>query len=119
MPSRQEDVEIEEGLTEKEKQKRAWKAITDQIVYSERYSDDVFEYRHVTLPKEIVPYIPKSYWNPHSETKVLRLLAEEEWRAIGIQQSPGWEHYEVHVPEPLILLFRRAKGFGAVSNKRK
>ena len=30
-----------------------------------------------------------------------------EWRAIGIQQSRGWEHYLLHKPEPNILLFRR------------
>ncbi|MCQ2820038.1 MAG: cyclin-dependent kinases regulatory subunit [archaeon] len=39
-----------------------------------------------------------------------RLLTEAEWRALGIQQSRGWVHYEIHKPEPHILLFRRAKG---------
>lgn len=33
-----------------------------------------------------------------------------EWRNLGIQQSRGWVHYEVHKPEPHILLFRRPKG---------
>lgn len=104
-----------------------------------KYSDDHYEYRHVTLPREIVSLIPKSFWNSQSETKVLRLLSEEEWRGIGIMQSPGWEHYEVHgklpllsstrtdcptVPEPLILLFRRSKGYGtqdtaAATRKKK
>ncbi len=37
-----------------------------------------------------------------------RLLTEKEWRGLGVQQSPGWEHYERHEPEPHILLFRRA-----------
>jgi len=105
-------------------QKRLWKEITDKIIYSDRYSDDHYEYRHVTLPREIVSLIPKSFWNSQSETKVLRLLSEEEWRGIGIMQSPGWEHYEVHVPEPLILLFRRSKGYGtqdtaAATRKKK
>jgi len=36
-----------------------------------------------------------------------RLLSEDEWRSIGIQQSPGWTHYELHDPEPHIFLFRR------------
>jgi cyclin-dependent kinase regulatory subunit CKS1 len=60
---------------------------------------------------------------------VLRILSEDEWRAIGITQSMGWEHYEVHgkrfshelscravtdvgyslAPEPHVLLFRRDK----------
>lgn len=29
---------------------------------------------------------------------------------MGVQQSRGWTHYELHRPEPHILLFRRAKG---------
>jgi cyclin-dependent kinase regulatory subunit CKS1 len=37
----------------------------------------------------------------------LRLMSELEWRGIGVQQSRGWVHYEVHRPEPHILLFRR------------
>jgi cyclin-dependent kinase regulatory subunit CKS1 len=70
--------------------------------------------------------IPKSYFNP-DDSGTLRLLAENEWRGIGITQSLGWVHYEVHgtqhqsslveirlmkvvfaAPEPHVLLFRRA-----------
>ena len=72
--------------------------------------------------------IPKTYFNP-DDPGVLRLLSEAEWRGIGITQSLGWEHYEVHgalasfhlshvflmpplvAPEPHVLLFRRAKNF--------
>ncbi|RKP27708.1 regulatory subunit of cyclin-dependent kinase, partial [Syncephalis pseudoplumigaleata] len=57
--------------------------------------------RHVTLPKALVKYLP----NP------LRLLTEEEWRGLGVQQSPGWYHYMVHSPEPFILLFKREKNY--------
>eukprot|EP00727_Mastigamoeba_balamuthi_P014274 m51a1_g947 putative cyclin-dependent kinases regulatory subunit (76) ;mRNA; r:274553-274920 len=71
----------------------------DDICYSERYSDDVYEYRHVTLPADIAKLVPKG-----------RLMSEAEWRALGVQQSPGWVHYEIHKPEPHILLFRRPKG---------
>ena len=39
-----------------------------------------------------------------------KLLSEQEWRALGVQQSRGWIHYEVHKPEPHILLFRRPLG---------
>lgn len=39
-----------------------------------------------------------------------KLLSQQEWRALGIQQSRGWQHYEMHKPQPHILLFRRAKG---------
>ena len=48
--------------------------------------------------------IPSEY---HDKAKgTLKLLWEEEWRAMGITQSLGWEHYEVHEPEPHILLFK-------------
>lgn len=71
----------------------------DEIEYSEKYQDDHFEYRHVMLPKHVYKKIPRD-----------RLLTENEWRSIGVQQSRGWVHYEVHKPEPFILLFRRPQG---------
>lgn len=70
------------------------------IEYSDKYEDAHFEYRHVILPKEIAKKLP----NPP------RLLTEMEWRHIGVQQSRGWVHYEIHRPEPHILLFRRPLG---------
>ena len=69
-----------------------------EIEYSEKYDDDNYEYRHVALPKEVSKRLPK------------RLLAEDEWRNLGVQQSRGWVHYEIHRPEPHILLFRRPLG---------
>jgi hypothetical protein len=65
------------------------------IHYSDRYTDDEYEYRHVILPKPLFKMIPKTYFNP-DDPGVLRLLSEAEWRGIGITQSLGWEHYEVH-----------------------
>lgn len=44
-------------------------------------------YRHVVLPKEMVKLVPKTH-----------LLSEQEWRAIGVQQSQGWVHYMIHEP---------------------
>ncbi|KAI0784392.1 regulatory subunit of cyclin-dependent kinase [Abortiporus biennis] len=82
----------------------------EKIHYSERYSDDEYEYRHVILPKPLFKMIPKQFFNPDN-TGTLRLLTENEWRGIGITQSLGWEHYEVHAPEPHVLLFRRRKDF--------
>ncbi|OIW08531.1 hypothetical protein TanjilG_03207 [Lupinus angustifolius] len=67
-----------------------------QIQYSEKYFDDTYEYRHVVLPPDVAKLLPKN-----------RLLSENEWRAIGVQQSRGWVHYAVHRPEPHIMLFRR------------
>ena len=37
------------------------------------------------LPKELAKTLPKS-----------RLLTENEWRGIGVQQSRGWQHYALH-----------------------
>nr|XP_012134926.1 PREDICTED: cyclin-dependent kinases regulatory subunit-like isoform X4 [Megachile rotundata] len=37
------------------------------------------------------------------------LMSETEWRNLGVQQSPGWVHYMMHVPEPHVLLFRRPR----------
>lgn len=51
------------------------------------------------LPKELAKMLPKG-----------KLLSDAEWRAYGVQQSRGWEHYAVHKPEPHILLFRRPLG---------
>lgn len=73
----------------------------NNIQYSEKYYDNTFEYRHVVLPQEIAQHLPKN-----------RLLSENEWRGLGVQQSRGWEHYAIHRPEPHIMLFRRPKGYG-------
>jgi cyclin-dependent kinase regulatory subunit CKS1 len=43
--------------------------------------------------------IPKDYFDGARGTLKL-------WRGLGITQSLGWEHYEVHEPEPHILLFK-------------
>lgn len=65
-----------------------------------RSSDVSVGHRHVILPQEITRRLP----NP------MRLLKEDEWRGLGVQQSRGWEHYEIHKPEPHVLLFRRLLG---------
>ena len=88
------------------------------IYYSDKYTDEAFEYRHVMLPKELAKMVPKTH-----------LMSETEWRNLGVQQSQGtsissnlkkvqnifkfnlyftgWVHYMTHDPEPHILLFRR------------
>ena len=70
-----------------------------EIEYSDKYADDQFEYRHVILPKHVAKLVVKG-----------RLLSENEWRGLGVQQSRGWVHYAIHKPEPHILLFRRPLG---------
>ena len=57
------------------------------------------------LPKELQKTLPE------------RLLTEQEWRQLGVQQSRGWVHYAIHKPEPHILLFRRPLGTDPVTGK--
>merc|ERR1719503_349900 len=73
-----------------------WKEETD---YSEKYCDDVYEYRRVTVPRAMLQVLP-----------VGRCMTENEWRANGITMSRGWEHYDHHSPEANVLLFRRIIG---------
>ena len=75
----------------------------DEIEYSEKYADDLYEYRHVMLPKAL-------YDDMRQSKMSRRLLSEDEWRSLGVQQSRGWVHYCIHDPEPFILLFRRPIG---------
>ncbi|GME86000.1 hypothetical protein B5S32_g3274 [[Candida] boidinii] len=79
----------------------------EKFYYSSRYNDGKYEYRHVLLPREMLKLIPTEYFVP--ETGTFRILLEDEWRGLGIQQSLGWAHYETHAPEPNVLLFRRDK----------
>jgi hypothetical protein len=60
-----------------------------------RYSDDEYEYRHVQLPKQMLKVIPKDYFDSRG---TLKLLWEEEWRALGITQVRGclWSNKIAH-----------------------
>ncbi|GAA94869.1 uncharacterized protein L969DRAFT_254292 [Mixia osmundae IAM 14324] len=95
-------------MPDESKQGKTLSDYIDLIHYSERYSDDTHEYRHVILPKGLLKMLPKHMFSSE-DSGVLRILTEQEWRGIGITQSLGWEHFEVHAPEPHILLFRRDK----------
>ncbi|KAK4922073.1 Cyclin-dependent kinases regulatory subunit (Cell division control protein cks1) [Elasticomyces elasticus] len=88
-----------------ENEKARLEEFHDSIGYSARYNDSEYEYRHVQLPKAMLKAIPRDYFDPQKGT--LKILWEDEWRGLGITQSLGWEHYEVHEPEPHILLFKR------------
>lgn len=89
----------------------------DNINYSDRYSDSKYEYRHVMLPKGMLKHIPKDFFDP--ETGTLKILYEEEWRGLGITQSLGWQHYEIHAPEPHILLFKRPINYQPPQQQRR
>ncbi|CAG7852570.1 Cyclin-dependent kinases regulatory subunit {ECO:0000256/RuleBase:RU311113} [Serendipita indica DSM 11827] len=113
-----------EAKLKQQQQQQKFQEYVERIHYSDRYSDDFYEYRwmlllfmcslmlkmqdtrHVILPKPLLKMVPRAYFSD-TTPGVLRLLTEEEWRNIGITQSPGWVHYEVHAPEPHVLLFRR------------
>ncbi|EKD02850.1 hypothetical protein A1Q2_02794 [Trichosporon asahii var. asahii CBS 8904] len=82
-----------------EERRRAIEQFSPKIFYSDRYSDDEWEYRHVILPKQLWKFVPSG------------VLPEETWRSLGIRQSPGWEMYMRHGPEPHVLLFRRPKDY--------
>ena len=71
--------------------------LVSQIIYSPKYCDSQYEYRHVFLPPGLAKLVPGSH-----------LMSESEWRNLGVRQSIGWEHYMIHNPEPHILLFRRS-----------
>jgi len=71
----------------------------DEIEYSDKFTDNIYEYRHVTLPER---YLKKF--------NTQKLLTEGEWRDLGVQQSKGWEHFLIFKKEPHILNFRRPLG---------
>jgi len=109
-PAQPAQLTAQEQAAQQKELARKLEEYIQKIHYSDRYSDDEYEYRHVILPKQLLKMVPKDFFRP-DDSGVLRLLAEQEWRGIGITQSLGWEHYEVHAPEPHVLLFRRAKNF--------
>ncbi|WOO84853.1 Cyclin-dependent kinases regulatory subunit [Vanrija pseudolonga] len=93
-----------------DEKRRAIEQYHEKINYSNRYSDDEWEYRHTPrtptclmadtsrqLPKPLAKFVPPG------------ILAEEVWRGLGIRQSPGWEMYMRH--EPHVLLFRRPRNY--------
>jgi len=47
----------------------------NQPYYSDKYTDENFEYRHVHIPKEWVRSLPKD-----------RCMTEGEWRELGVTQ---------------------------------
>merc|ERR1719356_2436228 len=72
---------------------------TDETDYSEKYCDDIYEYRRVTVPRGMLQILPQG-----------RCMSESEWRSHGITMSRGWQHYDHHTPEANVLLFRRVLG---------
>jgi cyclin-dependent kinase regulatory subunit CKS1 len=83
-----------------------------EIYYSDSYTDEMYEYRHVILPLEQAQIVSRTH-----------LLTETEWRNlgmkmffggfrnflfdIGLQMSAGWIHYMLHNPGWLEYLLIR------------
>jgi len=104
---------VEEELGQQDPALRCLVKYLRKITYSEKYTDDSHEYRHVTLPRAQAQDLCKVYADKTEIGKLVekvfdgKLLSEDEWRKIGVQQSVGWVHYCSHRPEPNILLFSR------------
>ena len=50
----------------------------ENITYGDKYQDEKYEYRNVTLPPDLAKLVPRNH-----------LMTETEWRNMGVQQSPG------------------------------
>jgi len=50
------------------------------IIYSDKYSDDTYEYRHVILPEEVKNMLPKDYLDFYKPENVFKRNQEWEQR---------------------------------------
>ncbi|KAG0236434.1 hypothetical protein BGW41_000406 [Actinomortierella wolfii] len=101
---------VEQGMRRHLSDQSIYMKLLEQIEYGSYYEDDIYTYRHVILPKALLHRANRAFFDqrkPH----LLRLLREEEWRALGLTMSRGWENYMRHEPEPHVMLFRRRKNF--------
>lgn len=65
------------------------------------------------FPAILVSFRSTSYFVT-DDSGLLRILDEQEWRGIGITQSLGWEHFEVHGESTAHLLDDTSAPQGAV-----
>lgn len=72
-------------------------------MYSEKYTDDTYAYRIVSLGKEAYYKLTKLYGYG-----IDKLLTEDEWRNIGVQQAPGWDHI-YSTDRGSVMIFRRVE----------
>lgn len=61
----------------------------DDIEYSDKYTDEHYEYRHVILPRDVYKRLHRG----KLLTENVGIFFIQEWRSIGVQQSRGWVHY--------------------------
>lgn len=74
--------------------------LPDEITYSDKYEDDLFEYQNITLPLEIYQKMKKNC-----------LLSQGDLKQLGFRKLTGWEHYYIYKKEPFVLLLRRPLGY--------
>lgn len=60
----------------------------------ERFSHIHSHHMHM-IDRLYITVTPGRYFS-QEDSGLLRILEENEWRGIGITQSLGWEHFEVH-----------------------
>lgn len=74
--------------------------------YSDKYTDDVYEFRHVTLNAESFEKLPEKYRSFYAKLRSddpyvkneshwkyereMQLLSETDWTAAGVRVSAGW-----------------------------
>jgi cyclin-dependent kinase regulatory subunit CKS1 len=56
------------------------------IIYSDKYSDDTYEYRHVILPEEVKNMLPKDYLDFYKPENVFKRNQEweQKWQSAQI-----------------------------------
>ena len=69
-----------------------------EIEHSEKYYDEEYEYKHVTLTEDAAEMIKKG-----------QLLTPDQYVQIGLKQTPGWIHYFSLPHEKHVLLFKRRR----------
>ncbi|KAF9974759.1 hypothetical protein BGZ73_001785 [Actinomortierella ambigua] len=99
---------VEQGMRRQLTDKAIYRKLVQQIEYGSYYEDDLYQYRHVILPKALMARVDRCFFDAE-QPHLLRLLEEQEWRKLGLSMSYGWENYMRHEPEPHVMLFRRRK----------
>ena len=78
----------------------------NEIEHGSKYYDDLYEYKTVYLPKEVMAHVPLDTY-----------LSEIQCKYVGIIHSNGWEHYLIFKNEPNAIHFRRPIGTDTLTGK--
>ncbi len=78
-----------------------------EIFYSDTYKDEFYEYRHVILPPEQAPIVPRTHllteteWRNLGTKRKVLVKIDQFWFFVGLQMSAGWIHFMHHNPGKL------------------